>query len=142
MAKDYFHNVVKVALEQDGWEITHDPYELRLDAIKVLNTRMNIDLGAEKIIAAQKHNEKIAVEVKSLLGPSLIYDLHNLVGQYFDYQIGLEFQEPQRKLYVAIPSIAYQRLNGQPFFEKVIERAKLKFIIFDIENQSVLKWKS
>ncbi|TVL99709.1 MAG: hypothetical protein CV087_16790 [Candidatus Brocadia sp. WS118] len=31
MAHDFFHHIVKAALEKDGWEITHDPYELRLD---------------------------------------------------------------------------------------------------------------
>ncbi|WP_287356852.1 element excision factor XisH family protein, partial [Moorena sp. SIO3B2] len=29
MAKDIFHNTVKIALQKDGWLITHDPYQLR-----------------------------------------------------------------------------------------------------------------
>lgn len=29
MAKDFFHNTVKTALQKDGWTITHDPYPLR-----------------------------------------------------------------------------------------------------------------
>lgn len=29
MAKDLFHNKVKIALQKDGWKITHDPYQLR-----------------------------------------------------------------------------------------------------------------
>ncbi len=29
MAKDLFHEAVKVALQKDGWEITHDPYKLK-----------------------------------------------------------------------------------------------------------------
>jgi XisH protein len=29
MAKDLFHNNVKIALQKDGWKITHDPYQLR-----------------------------------------------------------------------------------------------------------------
>lgn len=102
---------------------------------------MNIDLGAERLIAAAKESEKIAVEVKSLLGPSLIYDLHNLVGQYIDYQIGLEEQEPGRVLFVAIPLIAYERLESQPFFEKVCKRTKLKVIVFDPGQQTIVKWK-
>ncbi|MEG4809767.1 element excision factor XisH family protein [Microcoleus sp. F8-D3] len=27
-AKDVFHEVVKIALQKDGWQITHDPYTL------------------------------------------------------------------------------------------------------------------
>ena len=29
MAKDLFHNTVKIALKKDGWRITADPYQLR-----------------------------------------------------------------------------------------------------------------
>jgi hypothetical protein len=31
-AKDVFHNVVKTALQKDGWVITDDPLTLRVDA--------------------------------------------------------------------------------------------------------------
>lgn len=31
MAKDLFHNTVKTALQKDGWQITHDPYQLRYE---------------------------------------------------------------------------------------------------------------
>lgn len=141
MAQDFFHNTVKIALQKDGWEITHDPYELRLDSLELLDARMKIDLGAEKLIAATKDAKKIAVEVKSLLGPSLIYDLHNLIGQYIDYQVGLEEQEPERILFVAIPLIAYERLEAQPFFNKVSRRVDLRAIVFDPKQQIIVKWK-
>jgi hypothetical protein len=29
MVRDIFHNVVRVALEKEGWKITDDPYRLR-----------------------------------------------------------------------------------------------------------------
>jgi hypothetical protein len=32
MAKDIYHQLVKDALVQDGWNITHDPYYLDIDA--------------------------------------------------------------------------------------------------------------
>lgn len=41
------------------WTITHDPYYLN-DKIK--NIRYEIDLGAEKLLAAERGSEKIAVE--------------------------------------------------------------------------------
>ncbi len=49
-AKDKFHDVVKVALEKDGWQITHDPLLLRIQGI----ADMYVDLGAEKLIAADR----------------------------------------------------------------------------------------
>lgn len=65
MARDVFHDQVKEALTKDGWEITHDPYPLTH-----LKRKMEIDLGAEKIIAAEKDSVKIAVEIKSFLSHS------------------------------------------------------------------------
>lgn len=66
MGKDFFHDAVRAALEKDGWLITHDPYEIKTDLLNLFDTRMKVDLGAEKLIAADKGAEKIAVEVKSL----------------------------------------------------------------------------
>lgn len=72
MAKDFFHSIVRAALEREDWKITHDPYEIKTDVLELFDSRMQVDLGAEKLIAAFKGKEKIAVEVKSLLGPSLL----------------------------------------------------------------------
>lgn len=63
-AKDAFHTVVKTALEKEGWLITHDPYAFQAGTLELY-----IDLGAEKIIAAEKQGQKIAVEIKSFLSP-------------------------------------------------------------------------
>lgn len=142
MAKDLFHNTVKEALEKEGWTITHDPYELRMEALNLFEAKMQIDLGAERLIAAEKGQEKIAVEVKSLLGPSLIYDLHNLVGQFIDYQIGLEAQEPDRVLFVAVPKIQYERLADQELFKRIVKRAGLKVIVFEPDSKVVTKWQT
>jgi hypothetical protein len=65
MAKDKYHYLVKQALIDEGWEITHDPYPLRK-----WNPDWEIDLGAERMIAAEKGSEKIAIEVKTFLAAS------------------------------------------------------------------------
>jgi hypothetical protein len=54
-AKDLFHEAVKNALIKDGWTITDDPLHLRIS----LKVDFYIDLGAEKMFAAEKGNEKI-----------------------------------------------------------------------------------
>ena len=58
-AKDKYHKQVRLALEKEGWHITHDPYFIRLGKRKGF-----IDLGAETI-GAERGLEKIAVEIKS-----------------------------------------------------------------------------
>lgn len=91
--KDIFHDCVKVALVKDGWQISHDPYSL-----KVGKKDLFIDLGAEKLIAAEKGSAKIAVEIKSFVSPSEIQDLENALGQYILYQNVLQRIEPDRIL--------------------------------------------
>lgn len=70
MAKDFYHNNVREALESEGWIITHDPYPIKIGAI-----RMFLNLGAERVIAAEKENEKIAGAIKSFLGDFTISEL-------------------------------------------------------------------
>jgi XisH protein len=48
---------------------------------------MQIDLGAEKLIAAEKDNQKIAVEIKSFLRTSKITDFYNALGQFLPYKV-------------------------------------------------------
>jgi len=61
-ARDFYHDIVRNALVKDGWTITHDPYPLKLGRKDSL-----IDWGAEKIIAAERGNDKTAVEIKSFV---------------------------------------------------------------------------
>ena len=48
-AKDKFHAAVRIALEKEQWKITDDP--LRLE---VGGTKLEIDLGAEHLLAAEQ----------------------------------------------------------------------------------------
>lgn len=65
-AKDKFHETVKTALVKDGWTITDDPLFIKFGGVE-----MYVDIGAEKLIGAEKDGRKIAVEIKSFLGISL-----------------------------------------------------------------------
>ena len=75
MAKDKIHDLVKQTLINDGWTITHDPYIIETEDVEY-----EIDLAAEKILAAEKQGEKIAVEVKSFLATSFVYEFHRILG--------------------------------------------------------------
>ena len=66
-----------------------------------------VDLGVEKMIAAQKDNRRIAVEIKSFLGASLISEFHTALGQLMSYRLALKQKDPQRALYLAVPLDVY-----------------------------------
>ncbi|MFN5515550.1 MAG: element excision factor XisH family protein [Cyanobacteriota bacterium] len=84
-ARDLFHNTVKTSLQKAGWQITHDPYGLQADSFDLA-----IDLGAEKVIAAEQGETKIAVEIKSFLAPSKISEFYGALGQFITYRLALQ----------------------------------------------------
>jgi len=136
-AKDIFHDKVKNALIKDGWKITDDPYPLKWDN----GENLLIDLAAERVIAAEKDNEKIAVEIKTFIGKSTMYDLHLAVGQFMVYQIALEEKEPDRILFLAVPMEVFQEIFLKPKASKLTERVDLKIIGFDVEKEEIVQWK-
>jgi hypothetical protein len=74
-ALDKSHNAVKNALIKDGWTITDDPLTLIVGG-----ERLHIDLGAERVIAAEKGTEKIAVEIKTFAAASKLAALEDAAG--------------------------------------------------------------
>jgi hypothetical protein len=134
-AKDIFHNSVKVALIKDGWQISHDPYSL-----KVGRKDLFIDLGAKKLISAEKGSEKIAVEIKSFVSSSEIQDLENALGQYVLYQNVISRIEPDRVLYLAIREVVFYRLFEQAIGQILLENKVLKLVTFNPETEVIAKW--
>jgi glucose-6-phosphate 1-dehydrogenase len=116
-AKDVFHDAVKNALIKDGWTITDDPYTLEWGYDNLF-----VDLGAERILAAEKESQKIAVEIKSFIGRSLASDLQKAIGQYVQYRSLLKRQDPIRVLWLAVPD---------EVFHEVFEGIKGKDLIAD-----------
>ncbi|MBE9217003.1 XisH family protein [Plectonema cf. radiosum LEGE 06105] len=137
MAKDIFHSAVRKGLEKDGWLITDDPLRIQAGGAD-----MEIDLGAEKIIAAERGEEKIAVEIKSFIGTSNISDFHTAVGQFINYRVALEERQPERILYLAVPVSVYRKFFMLPFVQTVIKRFQIILIIYDPVSEVLLEWKS
>lgn len=134
-AKDLFHEAVKRGLQKEQWKITHDPLELEFEEVTV-----KIDLGAERLIAAERADEKIAVEIKSFVSTSAISDFHTALGQFLNYQIMLEANEPNRQLYLAVPVDAYETFFQTQFAQIALRRHQLKLIVYDPLLEEVVQW--
>jgi XisH protein len=76
-ARDKYHFEFCNALLKEGWIITHDPYPLKIESKRTYP----IDLGAERLLAAEKDKEKIAIEIKSFLQDSMASAFHEAAGQ-------------------------------------------------------------
>ncbi|MCB1194069.1 MAG: fatty-acid oxidation protein subunit alpha [Leptospiraceae bacterium] len=135
MAKDLFHEAVKKALEKDGWEITDDPLILG-----ELGASVRIDLGAEKLLVASKGKTKIAVEIKSFLGNSVVNDFNSALGQYLGYLKLLRVKESDRLLYLAVPVDIQEHIFKIEYYKVMINDYKLKIVIYDPVNEVIVKW--
>lgn len=137
-AKDIFHEVVKRALQKDGWQITHDPLSLSVGGVN-----MSIDLAAERLIAAEREGEKIAVEVKSFLErSSAISEFHTALGQFINYRGALRRREPERTIYLAVPLTTYNTFFQLDFPKEMVEENQIKLIIYDAQQEAIIEWRN
>ncbi|MEO0970227.1 MAG: element excision factor XisH family protein [Cyanobacteria bacterium J06639_18] len=134
-ARDIYHNAVRKALEKEDWLIIKDPFLLRWGA-----RDLYIDLGAEKLIAAEKSGQKIAVEIKSFISASPVTDLENALGQYILYYDILSRVEPERRLYLAIREETYSELFQEPIGKILLENQRLSLLVFEPQREVILEW--
>ncbi len=134
-AKDIYHNVVKQALTRDDWMITDDPLRLQWGS-----RDLYVDLGAEQLLAAEKSGRKIAVEIKSFISASPVADLENALGQYILYHDILARLESDRGLYLAIRQEVFLNLFEEPIGKILLENNRLRLLVFDPEQEVIVKW--
>ncbi|MDY7024392.1 MAG: element excision factor XisH family protein [Cyanobacteriota bacterium] len=134
-AKDAFHNAMCSALVKQGWTITHDPLYIEFEDVPLY-----VDLGAERLLAAVRGRDKIAVEVKSFLSDSAVSEFHAALGQFLNYRMALSELEPDRILYLAVPNDAYESFFIKRFAQKAIAINDLRLIVYDPELEEIIQW--
>jgi hypothetical protein len=135
MARDRFHNVVRRALEKEGWTITADHYEIDLGEFK-----FQIDLAADMLLAAEREGQKIAVEVKSFIAASNVSEFHTALGQFLNYRDALAIKEPDRTLFLAVRVPVYETFFQGSFIAASVQRYELRLVIYDVEQEIFTKW--
>jgi len=135
MARDTFHNAVRTALEKEQWTITDDPLAIVTDV-----STLEVDLGAENLLAAEQNGLKIAVEIKSFVSTSPISDWHTALGQFINYRDALADSQPDRKLYLAVPVITYNSFFQSQFIQQSVQRHKVALIIYNPVQQELVQW--
>ncbi len=136
MARDKFHRAVRLGLEKEGWEITHDPLRLEFGE----DDRVEVDLGAQQILGAQRIGEKIAVEIKSFLSDSALLDFHLALGQFLNYRLVLNAVEPDRTLYLAVPTSAYEAFFVRDLPRAAVQTYQVKLIVYEPKAEVIEQW--
>jgi hypothetical protein len=134
-AKDIYHDTVKRALQKDGWIITHDPFPLQIG-----RKRLSADLGAERLINAEKGTQKIVVEVKSFVGRSDVKDLEQALGQYILYRQVLNEMGIDRSLYLGISQPIFNSVFTIELGQVLLKNQIIKLIVFDDKSEAIVQW--
>ncbi len=136
-ARDIYHNHVRQALIKDGWAITDDPLKLLIGG-----RDLYVDLGAERLLAAERAGRRIAVEVKSFVSKSPVADLEEALGQYTLYHdILLDTEtEADRILYLALRRSAFKALFEEPIGQVLLKNNRLRLLVFDPRRKEIVQW--
>ncbi len=133
--RDIYHYEIRRAIEKDGWTITDDPMQITWE-----EKDYSPDLGAERILAAQKGTEKIAIEIKSFIGQNFSFDFYEAMGQYDSYYFALADIEPDRKVMLAISEIAYKKFFIKKYVQRLLVLKKIPVVVVDTDNEIVIQW--
>ncbi|BAY48700.1 XisH protein [Scytonema sp. HK-05] len=134
-ARDIYHDAVKNALLKDGWTITDDPLHLKWG-----QKDMYVDLGAQRLLAAEQGNKKIAVEIKSFVSPSEMQDLKDAIGGFVMYRAVIGRLEPERTLYLAVRDNVFTALFEEPIGKLLIESENLYLVVFNPDSETIVQW--
>ncbi len=135
MARDRDHYIVRRALEKDGWKITHDPFKVSAGKRDV-----EIDLGAEDLLGAERAGEKIAVEIKTFGGMSQLYDFYRALGQFKFYHFALSKAAPERTLFLTVSQTVYEDFFDESFVQELLELEGVRIFTFDIATETIVQW--
>ncbi len=69
-----------------------------------------------------------------------ISDLEKALGKYILYHDILQQLEPNRCLYLAIRQETYSELFQEPVGKILLENQRLCLLVFDSEQEIILKW--
>ncbi len=101
---------------------------------------MYADFGAERLLAAERGTEKIAVEVKNFRNPSPIADLEQAIGQYSLYEDILHLLESERALYLAIPEEAFSQIFSERIGQLALENRIKRAFVFNPTREEIVQW--
>lgn len=62
------------------------------------------------------------------------------LGQYLKYQLALEEEQPERLLYLAVPLDTYRSFFTLELPRLLIQRYQVRLIVFDPEEEAIVKW--
>ena len=67
-------------------------------------------------------------------------DLQEAVGQFVVYRALLSRAEPDRLLFLGVPTRVYDSVLSEPLGQLVAADVRLRILVFDEQQQKVVRW--
>ena len=72
--------------------------------------------------------------------PSPVTDFHAALGQFMNYRLALQHEEPERTLYLAAPVDTYESFFLLPFGQIAIRHYQLRLMVYSIQREELVTW--
>jgi hypothetical protein len=104
-----------------------------------------VDLAAQRerpdTPEAGDHTERIAIEIKTFTGLSILADLEQALGQYLLYRTWMRRTNPARTLYLAVDDETARGVFAQEFGRIVADDLQMRLIVIDMRSERIVEWK-
>src|SRR5260370_28614726 len=81
---------------------------------------------------------RIAVEIKSFVGPSIVDDMEKALGQYLIYRSILRRRQPERELFLAVPN-SIPKPFDEPLGHLLLEDYRLRVFVFHPKKKEIIR---
>jgi hypothetical protein len=71
-----------------------------------------------------------------------VSEFHAALGQFLNYRLVLDEQDPGRQLFLAVPFDTYYTFFVQPFPQLAIQRHHISLIVYDAVHEEIMLWQS
>jgi hypothetical protein len=110
--------------------------------LKVGDSDLFIDLGAEHLLSAERGGERIAIEIKSFIGASAMQDLQQALGQFLLYEdvLSQSVDSNDRVLFLAVREVTFASVFQSEVGKIVLANHRLRLMVFDTNAEVVTRW--
>ncbi len=133
--QDLYHDIVRDALRQDGWRITHTTLQLKARAASSAG-----ELWEGPWLIADKDERKVAVVVSSFVGRSNLTDITQTWRQLRLSRPQLHDMDSDRVVYLAVRQATYSACFGGTEGDLLLEKEHMQLIVFDPRAEVIVQW--
>lgn len=122
------------AMEKAGWQVTHQPYPVRI-------SRNEGIIADARLRHTARKRQIIVLEVKCFPeNRPTLDEFYRATGQYILYRNMLILKGVSTPLYLAIPTTVYESFFTRKSIQATVNDAKIKLVVIDIAIEEVVKW--